>query len=162
MLSGIRASEKPLLFLLLQCMSFFKYRIFITIFLPFSLTVSFSIQTNRIFFSQFLFSRSLIIHFLSIYFAVPPSIIESETSSDTIVDERQKLSLRCRASGYPLPNVTWRREDNRNISLGLYGGKKYNGMRYLDTWIAAINKFTFITTNETIRYKTLITELFII
>jgi len=67
--------------------------------------------------------------FLSI-FSVPPSIVESDTSSDTIVDERQKLSLRCRASGYPMPTVTWRREDSKEINLGLYGGKKFSGMRY--------------------------------
>lgn len=59
--------------------------------------------------------------------AVPPSIVESDTSSDTTVDERQKLSLRCRADGYPTPTVQWRREDGKDINQGLYGGKKYSG-----------------------------------
>ncbi len=58
---------------------------------------------------------------------VPPSIVESETSSDTVIDERQKLSLRCKSDGYPSPVVTWRREDNKDLNLGLYGGKKYSG-----------------------------------
>lgn len=30
---------------------------------------------------------------------VPPRIIEEETSSDAIVDERSKLSIYCKASG---------------------------------------------------------------
>jgi len=58
---------------------------------------------------------------------VPPSIVDVDTSSDTSVDERQKLSLRCRASGYPPPTITWRREDTKDLNLGLYGGKKYSG-----------------------------------
>lgn len=60
--------------------------------------------------------------------SVPPQIVDSDTSSDTVVDERQKLSLRCRASGYPAPTVTWRREDGKELNLGLYGGKKYSGI----------------------------------
>ncbi|RWS15612.1 lachesin-like protein [Dinothrombium tinctorium] len=58
---------------------------------------------------------------------VPPSIVEEETSSDVVVDERNKLSLRCKASGYPTPNITWRREDGKELNLGFYGGKRYAG-----------------------------------
>ncbi|XP_054161095.1 lachesin-like [Oppia nitens] len=60
---------------------------------------------------------------------IPPSIVDSDTSSDTAVDERQRLSLRCRANGYPQPTITWRREDNKDINLGLYGGKKYSATK---------------------------------
>ncbi|XP_054161089.1 lachesin-like, partial [Oppia nitens] len=60
---------------------------------------------------------------------IPPSIVDSDTSSDTAVDERQRLSLRCRANGYPQPTITWRREDNKDINLGLYGGKKYSAAK---------------------------------
>ncbi|CAG2171247.1 unnamed protein product [Oppiella nova] len=60
---------------------------------------------------------------------IPPSIVDADTSSDTSVDERQKLSLRCRANGYPAPTVTWRREDNKDLNLGLYGGKKYSATK---------------------------------
>ncbi|GFR13425.1 lachesin-like protein, partial [Trichonephila clavata] len=58
---------------------------------------------------------------------VPPAIIESSTSSDTVVEERSKVSLRCEASGYPEPIITWRREDGKDINLGSYGGRKYSG-----------------------------------
>ncbi|RWS28855.1 lachesin-like protein, partial [Leptotrombidium deliense] len=60
---------------------------------------------------------------------VPPSIVEHETSSDVIVDERNKLSLRCKASGYPAPNITWRREDGKELNLGFYGGKRHAAMK---------------------------------
>ncbi|XP_054714188.1 lachesin-like [Uloborus diversus] len=60
---------------------------------------------------------------------VPPSILESGTSSDTVVEERSKVSLRCESSGYPQPAVTWRREDGKDINLGSYGGKKYSALR---------------------------------
>lgn len=58
---------------------------------------------------------------------VAPTIVEDETSSDTVVDERGKVSLRCKARGYPSPTVTWRREDGRELNLGSYGGKKTSG-----------------------------------
>ncbi|GFU32679.1 lachesin, partial [Nephila pilipes] len=56
----------------------------------------------------------------------PPAIIESSTSSDTVIEERAKVSLRCEASGYPEPIITWRREDGKDINLGSYGGRKYS------------------------------------
>ncbi|KAG8182300.1 hypothetical protein JTE90_013906 [Oedothorax gibbosus] len=60
---------------------------------------------------------------------VPPAIIESSTSSDTVIEERSKVSLRCEASGYPEPIITWRREDGKDINLGSYGGRKYSAPR---------------------------------
>ncbi|KAI1296698.1 Lachesin [Halotydeus destructor] len=56
---------------------------------------------------------------------VPPSISDDETSSDVVVDERNKMSLRCKANGYPMPTITWRREDAKELNLGFYGGKKF-------------------------------------
>ncbi|XP_053212062.1 lachesin-like isoform X2 [Panonychus citri] len=58
---------------------------------------------------------------------VPPSIVDNETSSDVVLDERSKLSLRCRANGYPTPTVIWRREDGKNLSTGFIGASKVEG-----------------------------------
>ncbi|KAJ6225716.1 hypothetical protein RDWZM_004261 [Blomia tropicalis] len=57
---------------------------------------------------------------------VAPSIDYNATSADISVDERHRLSIRCRAKGYPSPTIVWRREDNKEINLGLYGGKRYS------------------------------------
>lgn len=54
-------------------------------------------------------------------------INEELTSSDTTVDELQKVSLRCATNGYPSPSVSWRRENGKALNLGLYGGKKFAG-----------------------------------
>ncbi|GIY99233.1 lachesin [Caerostris extrusa] len=59
----------------------------------------------------------------------PPTIIDTSTSSDTVIEERSKISLRCEASGYPEPNVSWRREDNKEINLGTFGGRKYTALK---------------------------------
>ncbi|XP_054706546.1 hemicentin-1-like [Uloborus diversus] len=52
---------------------------------------------------------------------VPPSIVEEDTSTDTVVEERAKVSLRCGASGYPSPQISWRRENQKDINLGPVG-----------------------------------------
>ncbi|GBM22081.1 Lachesin [Araneus ventricosus] len=66
---------------------------------------------------------------LGVRVLIPPTIIESSTSSDTVIEERSKVSLRCEASGYPEPIITWRREDGKDINLGSYGGRKYSALR---------------------------------
>ncbi|XP_050720024.1 basement membrane-specific heparan sulfate proteoglycan core protein-like [Eriocheir sinensis] len=48
---------------------------------------------------------------------VPPDIINDETSSDTTVNEGDSVTLRCVAEGYPKPEIKWKREDNRRITL---------------------------------------------
>ncbi|KFM68181.1 Lachesin, partial [Stegodyphus mimosarum] len=49
---------------------------------------------------------------------VPPYLDEELTSSDTDVREGTDVSLRCVAKGSPEPEVTWRREDGQEISIG--------------------------------------------
>ncbi|XP_054724354.1 neurotrimin-like, partial [Uloborus diversus] len=49
---------------------------------------------------------------------VPPHIEEEETSSDTEVREGSDVSLRCVAKGSPNPEITWRREDSQEITIG--------------------------------------------
>ncbi|CAN7942997.1 unnamed protein product, partial [Ixodes pacificus] len=60
--------------------------------------------------------------------AVPPSILEEGTSSDSTVDEGSRVGLRCRAQGYPPPSILWRREDGREINLERYSGRKSTAM----------------------------------
>ncbi|KAF8797130.1 Lachesin like protein [Argiope bruennichi] len=50
---------------------------------------------------------------------VPPRITENETSSDTDVREGSDVSLRCQASGSPNPQIKWRREDEKDITIGV-------------------------------------------
>lgn len=51
------------------------------------------------------------------FFLVPPHIEEEETSSDTEVREGSDVTLKCVAKGSPNPEITWRREDNQEITL---------------------------------------------
>lgn len=48
---------------------------------------------------------------------VPPDIINDETSSDTTVNEGDSVTLTCVAEGYPRPEIKWKREDGRRITL---------------------------------------------
>uniref|UniRef100_A0ABD2WIV2 Ig-like domain-containing protein n=1 Tax=Trichogramma kaykai TaxID=54128 RepID=A0ABD2WIV2_9HYME len=48
---------------------------------------------------------------------VPPDIIDYQTSTDMVVREGTNVTLRCAATGSPAPNIQWRREDGRPISL---------------------------------------------
>ena len=46
---------------------------------------------------------------------VPPSIIDSRTTNDLIVRERERVNLTCEARGYPEPQILWKREDGKHI-----------------------------------------------
>lgn len=54
---------------------------------------------------------------------VPPYLYEELTSSDTDAREGSDVSLRCMAKGSPEPEVTWRREDGQEISVGKSKGE---------------------------------------
>jgi neurotrimin len=56
---------------------------------------------------------------------IPPDIID-ETSEGLVAHEGGNIKLRCVATGSPEPNVTWKREDGRNIVLRDNGQKKRN------------------------------------
>ena len=49
--------------------------------------------------------------------AVPPDIIDRESSGDLTIREGQDVTLTCRAKGHPTPSIVWRREDNQDIVL---------------------------------------------
>ena len=50
-------------------------------------------------------------------FSVPPKIVDSLSSSDMVQTEGSNVTLECVASGSPEPEVVWRREDSRQISI---------------------------------------------
>jgi len=55
--------------------------------------------------------------------AVPPTIIDKETSSDMVVRESTNVTLACKATGYPEPYVMWRREDGANFNFNGESGE---------------------------------------
>ncbi|XP_012257679.2 lachesin-like [Athalia rosae] len=49
---------------------------------------------------------------------IPPDIMDLDDSTEGLTTkEGGSVRLRCRATGTPMPDVTWRREDGRNIVL---------------------------------------------
>ena len=56
--------------------------------------------------------------------AVPPDIINEESSADIAVQEGEDAILTCHATGNPMPRIIWRREDNEAISLRKTGTRE--------------------------------------
>ncbi|XP_013190168.1 lachesin [Amyelois transitella] len=48
---------------------------------------------------------------------VPPDILDRGTSADQMVREGASVSLTCAASGSPMPQIVWRREHNKPITI---------------------------------------------
>ncbi|XP_058796821.1 lachesin-like [Phymastichus coffea] len=48
---------------------------------------------------------------------VPPNIDDAQSSSDTIVREGANVTLTCKATGSPPPNIRWKRDDNKKITI---------------------------------------------
>ncbi|KAG8192560.1 hypothetical protein JTE90_015195 [Oedothorax gibbosus] len=46
---------------------------------------------------------------------VPPSFVDSETSSEVLAREGTNITLSCRVRGHPSPTITWRREDGQTL-----------------------------------------------
>ncbi|GBM04578.1 hypothetical protein AVEN_93979-1 [Araneus ventricosus] len=62
---------------------------------------------------------------------VPPSFLDSETSSEVLAREGTNITLTCRVRGHPTPTITWRREDGQalmsNICQHQTEGRCQNG-----------------------------------
>lgn len=48
---------------------------------------------------------------------VPPDILDRGTSADQTVREGASVSLTCAATGSPHPQITWRREHSKPITI---------------------------------------------
>lgn len=53
----------------------------------------------------------------NLHVVVPPRIVDSLSSSDMVQTEGSNVTLECVASGSPEPEVVWRREDAREITI---------------------------------------------
>ncbi|KAK9881098.1 hypothetical protein WA026_014441 [Henosepilachna vigintioctopunctata] len=49
--------------------------------------------------------------------AVPPDIINDDTSGDLSVSEGENATLWCKATGHPEPRIAWRKEDGQPILI---------------------------------------------
>jgi hypothetical protein len=61
---------------------------------------------------------------------VPPDFVNEDTSGDVMVPEGGTVKLTCRARGYPIPHVLWRREDNVDLVIKEPSGVKTKGKIY--------------------------------
>lgn len=61
---------------------------------------------------------------------VPPDFVSEDTSGDVMVPEGGTVKLTCRARGYPIPHVLWRREDNVDLVIKEPSGVKTKGEFY--------------------------------
>ncbi|XP_055387123.1 neurotrimin-like [Condylostylus longicornis] len=72
---------------------------------------------------------------------VPPDILDYPSSSDMVIREGSNVTLKCAATGSPLPTITWRREDGSTIPLsesdGIKNVNSYNGSTLV---IAKVNR----------------------
>ncbi|KAJ8883885.1 hypothetical protein PR048_015740 [Dryococelus australis] len=51
--------------------------------------------------------------------AVPPDIVDEETSSDITVQEGDNATMTCRAVGHPAPRILWKREGGEELVFRL-------------------------------------------
>ena len=63
------------------------------------------------------FWHDALVYFLILVISVPPKIVDSLSSSDMVQTEGSNVTLECVASGSPEPEVVWRREDAREITI---------------------------------------------
>ncbi|XP_023719044.1 lachesin isoform X1 [Cryptotermes secundus] len=75
---------------------------------------------------------------------VPPDFVNEDTSGDVMVPEGGTVKLTCRARGYPIPHVLWRREDNIDLVIKEPSGVKTK----VSTYQGEILKLSKITRSE--------------
>ncbi|XP_069672623.1 lachesin-like isoform X2 [Periplaneta americana] len=75
---------------------------------------------------------------------VPPDFVNEDTSGDVMVPEGGTVKLTCRARGYPVPHVLWRREDNADLVIKEPTGSKTK----VSTYQGEILKLAKITRSE--------------
>lgn len=81
---------------------------------------------------------------------VPPDIINEDSSVDMAVQEGEDAALTCRASGNPMPRVTWKKEDGDFILIRKQGNRDLmKGMcaRKVHDRITSIAAMPMITTS---------------
>lgn len=58
-----------------------------------------------------------------VFETVPPDIINEDSSVDMAVQEGEDAALTCRATGNPMPRVTWKKEDGDSILIRKQGNR---------------------------------------
>ncbi|CAH2016534.1 unnamed protein product [Acanthoscelides obtectus] len=77
-------------------------------------------------------------------FSVPPHIIDTESTQFTVaVRENQNISLTCKADGFPIPKIIWRREDGQAINVERQ--KKVSPMIYVPNQLVGAPLGTDVT-----------------
>ena len=61
--------------------------------------------------------------FICLIIKVPPTIIDSKTSPDIVVEEGSSVNMTCEALGSPEPRIMWKREDNKMIRYDVGEGE---------------------------------------
>ncbi|CAH0605510.1 unnamed protein product [Chrysodeixis includens] len=62
-----------------------------------------------------------------LHVAVPPDILDADSSSEVIIWEGDNVTLHCAASGTPEPTILWRREDYAVFKVGRETVSKWSG-----------------------------------
>lgn len=57
--------------------------------------------------------------------SVPPNIVDSGTTDGVVAREGSNVSLSCKATGHPEPNITWKREDGLEFIHNGHPGNKH-------------------------------------